>query len=72
MATALVPGSFDPVTYGGATLPLIRGFVPGREGVDDAEAEAWLAEQRDLGERGEFAFAVTQFCFTATNPDGGD
>jgi arsenite methyltransferase len=62
---------FDPETYGGATVPLMRGFVAGREGVDDAEAEAWLAEQRGLGERGEFSFAVGQFCFTATNPAGG-
>ena len=62
--------AFDPETYGGATVPLIAGFVPGRAEVDEAEAEAWLAEQRDLGERGEFFFAVLQFCFTATNPAG--
>jgi arsenite methyltransferase len=62
---------FDPETYGGATVPLIAGFVPDRAGVDEAEAEAWLAEQRALGERGEFSFAVTQFCFTATNPGTG-
>ena len=70
-AHAFATFELDPETYGGANIPLIRGFVPGREGVDDAEAEAWLAEQRALGERGEFAFAVTQFCFTATNPGGG-
>ena len=29
---------------------------------------AWVAAQRALGERGEFYFAVTQFCFTARKP----
>jgi arsenite methyltransferase len=69
-AHAFAAFAFDPETYGGATVPLIAGFVPGREGLDEAEAEAWLAEQRGLGERGEFFFAVIQCCFTATNPGG--
>jgi hypothetical protein len=30
------------------------------------EAKAWADEQRELGDRGEFFFTVTQFCFTAT------
>jgi hypothetical protein len=27
-----------------------------------------VAEQQELGERGEFYFAITQFCFTARKP----
>ena len=50
---------FDDETYGVATVPLVEGFV-GTE-----EAAAWAAEQRALGERGEFSFACIQFCFTA-------
>jgi hypothetical protein len=38
-------------------------------GVSRAEAKAWADEQRKLGERGEFFFTVTQFCFTATRRD---
>jgi arsenite methyltransferase len=67
-AHAFATFAFDPETYGAANVPLMAGFVPGRAGVDEAEAEAWAAEQRALGERGEFSFAVIQFCFTATNP----
>jgi SAM-dependent methyltransferase len=63
--------ALDPETYGGANVQLVAGFVAGREGVDEPETEAWLAEQRDLDERGEFSFAVIQFCFTATNAGGG-
>ena len=62
---------FDPETYGTATVSVIAAFVAGREGIGAAEAEAWLAEQRALGERGEFYFAVGQFCFDAVNPGGG-
>jgi arsenite methyltransferase len=58
----------DPETYGGANLPLIRDYVAGRPDVGEAEAAAWAAEQRELGERGEFFFSVTQFCFTAHRP----
>jgi hypothetical protein len=31
-------------------------------------AGAWLAEQRQRSERGEFFFEGTQFCFTARKP----
>jgi arsenite methyltransferase len=55
---------FDPETYGAAVVPNIGRFVAGN-GVSPEEAEAWVAEQRKLGDRGEFYFAVGQFCFTA-------
>jgi arsenite methyltransferase len=57
--------AFDRDTYGAALMPFIGAFVPGHGGVSDEEAQAWMAEQRELGERGEFYFAITQFCFTA-------
>lgn len=65
---AFVTVALDGETYGGAILPFIADFVPGRGGVTEAEAQAWLAEQRELDERGEFSFAITQFCFTARKP----
>jgi arsenite methyltransferase len=59
---------FDPETYGTATVSVMGAFVAGRENVGEADAARWVAEQRGLGERGEFYFAVSQFCFMATNP----
>jgi SAM-dependent methyltransferase len=50
---------FDDETYGASLVPMIEGYVGGEE------AAAWAAEQRALGERGEFSFACIQFCFTA-------
>ena len=66
-AHAFATTAFDPETYyGPAILPGIRGFVAGRNGITDEVARAWLAEQRQLGQRGEFYFTSTQFCFIAT------
>jgi arsenite methyltransferase len=56
----------SPDAYGGAILPLIQDYVAGRDGIGEDEAGRWAAEQRQLGERGEFFFACIQFCFTAT------
>jgi arsenite methyltransferase len=61
----------DPETYGGYLIPFVAGFVRGRESVPTAEIDAWEAEQRELEERGEFYFTVTQFCFAARKPQGG-
>jgi arsenite methyltransferase len=58
----------DPELYGGALMPFIAAYVPGHGGLTDADAAEWVAAQRALGERGEYYFAVTQFCFTATKP----
>jgi arsenite methyltransferase len=65
---AFVTVALDGESYGGAMVPFIADFVAGRRGVTEDEAQAWLAEQRELGERGEFYFAISQFCFTARKP----
>ena len=47
-------------------VPLLEQYVAGQGGMSQQEAKAWADEQRELGDRGEFFFTVTQFCFTAT------
>jgi hypothetical protein len=34
-------------------------------GCGPGQAQGWEAGQRELGSRGEFSFAITQFCLTA-------
>ena len=58
----------DPETYGAAMLPFIGKFVVGRDEITEDEAQTWVSEQQELGARGEFYFASTQLCFTATKP----
>ena len=60
----------DPETYGAAMLPFIGEFVVGRDEITDDDAQRWIHEQQQLGARGEFYFAITQLCFTATKPPG--
>ncbi|HZJ25939.1 MAG TPA: methyltransferase domain-containing protein [Acidimicrobiia bacterium] len=66
-AHAFASGEFDPEAYGVAIIPLIEAFVAGRAGITADEAAAWAAEQRELGDRSEFFFSCTQFCFHATS-----
>jgi arsenite methyltransferase len=65
-AHAFAASGGDAESFGAALVPFIATFVAGRRGVSADEADAWAAEQRELIERGEFYFASTQFCFTAT------
>jgi arsenite methyltransferase len=51
--------------YGGSLVPLLEQYVAEQGGMSQQEAKAWANEQRELGDRGEFFFTVTQFCFTA-------
>jgi SAM-dependent methyltransferase len=55
-------------TFGGALFPMIERFIAGTDDFGPAEAAAWGDEQRELGERGEFFFSVTQFCFSGRKP----
>jgi arsenite methyltransferase len=59
-------GEFDTETYGVSIIQLISDFAAGRASITANESVAWAAEQRDLGDRGEFFFTCTQFCFEAT------
>jgi arsenite methyltransferase len=61
-------GAFDPQTYGAGVAGLIARFAAGRGGVTPAEADAWLAEQHELGSRDAYAFACLQQCFSAVRP----
>lgn len=65
-AHSFATADFHPGTYGAANVPLIGSFVGGHNGVTEEEAQAWMDEQRELGERGEFFFACIQFCFKGT------
>ena len=65
---AFATNQFDRQNFGPALIPFIATFVAGRNDLTKQDTEAWVAEQERLGERGEFFFSVTQFCFTATKP----
>jgi arsenite methyltransferase len=51
-----------------AIVGFIEAFAPGRQGLEAADVQAWVDEQRSLGERGAFYAVATQVCFTARRP----
>ncbi len=55
-------------TMGGGLIGLIRAFVPGRQRVTDAEAEAWAADLRRLADAGEYLFSLNRYLFLAEKP----
>jgi arsenite methyltransferase len=65
-AHAFATTELIPDAYGGSLVPLLEQYVAEQGGMSPQEAKAWADEQRELGDRGEFFFTVTQFCFTAT------
>jgi arsenite methyltransferase len=65
-AHAFATTELIPDAYGGSLVPLLEQYVAEQGGMSQQEAKAWADEQRELGDRGEFFFTVTQFCFTAT------
>ncbi len=60
--------SMDPQTFGGNVALLVSDYVRGQDDVPADEVKEWLDELRDLDARGDFFFALVQFCFTATRP----
>jgi ubiquinone/menaquinone biosynthesis C-methylase UbiE len=70
-AHSFASAEFDAETYGAALVAVIRSFVARRGDLTEQDAAAWAAEQEELGERREYFFACTQFCFTATRPPAG-
>jgi arsenite methyltransferase len=60
--------TMDPEAFGGYMPALIRQYLGGLDDVDQAEADAWLADLKALDAGGAYSFAVLQFCFTATRP----
>ena len=61
--------AFDPGTFSAGVMQLIANFVPGRRGVTDQEAAAWLADLQDLGARGEYFFSINRYLFLARRLD---
>ena len=60
--------ALDPETYGGRAVAMVESFVAGLDAEWAVLAKEWAAEQRELAARGEYFFAVTQFCFSAERP----
>jgi arsenite methyltransferase len=62
---AFATNAFTGDSYGGALVPVLERYVRGGGAVDETDLSAFVGDQRELDERGEFFFACIQFRFTA-------
>jgi ubiquinone/menaquinone biosynthesis C-methylase UbiE len=65
---AIVNASLDWDSYSYGLARLIEDFVVRHEKVPREEAAAWAAEQRALGESGQYFFSTTRHFFCASKP----
>lgn len=56
----------DPHTYSAGLIPIVAAFVPGRAGVTQAAAQAWVDDLASLGDAA--FFSLNRYVFLATNP----
>jgi ubiquinone/menaquinone biosynthesis C-methylase UbiE len=61
----IVNAALHPHCYSHGILAAIASFVPGHRGVTAEEAQAWAAELRELGARGEYFFSINRYAFGA-------
>ena len=67
---SIVERAHDRTGYARLMLGAIAAFAPGRRGVTDEEAAAWLAEQEALREEDAFHLSIGQYYFVAEKGPG--
>ncbi|HEY2202739.1 MAG TPA: methyltransferase domain-containing protein, partial [Solirubrobacteraceae bacterium] len=60
--------TMDPESFGGNLPTIIGGYLHGLDDIAEDDIAGWQAELRDLDARGAYYFALTQCCFSATQP----
>jgi arsenite methyltransferase len=63
-ALPLLNAGYETATYSGGLLPIVAGFVTGRDGWTAAEVEGWAAELCALG--ADYFFSLNRYVFCAT------
>jgi arsenite methyltransferase len=64
-AHPILNDTWDENTFGHGTARNIAAFVPGRQGLTGADAEAWLADLRARDADGEYLFSLNRYCVLA-------
>jgi arsenite methyltransferase len=65
---SIVERSDERTGYSAMLMSMLPGFAPGRRGVTEEEAQAWLADLEQIRDRGESHLSVGQYFFGASKP----
>jgi arsenite methyltransferase len=57
--------SYEENTFSALTMETIARFVPGRQGLTEADVDAWMADLRERGAEDDYLFSVNRYCFLA-------
>jgi arsenite methyltransferase len=57
--------SFEQNTFSALNMEMIARFVAGRQGLTEADADAWMADLRERGAEDDYLFSVNRYCFLA-------
>jgi hypothetical protein len=60
--------NLDLSGYSHGLAGLVANFVPGRHGVSQEEAAAWLDDLRNQSDENAYFFSLDQFLFLASTP----
>jgi ubiquinone/menaquinone biosynthesis C-methylase UbiE len=58
--------TYDEKRYSYHLANGIRAFVPGRQGITQEEATAWVADLQQVGAAGNYFFSLSQYLFVVT------
>jgi ubiquinone/menaquinone biosynthesis C-methylase UbiE len=62
-AIPLLNAGYDPNTLSAGMIGFITEFVPGRQGLTDADAQAWAEDLKTLGD--DYFFSLNRYLFLA-------
>lgn len=67
-AIPILNPEYHPGAFSYHLTRMMAGYAVGRQGVDQAEADAWLQELKELGERGQYFYSLNRYLFVAQRP----
>ena len=57
--------TYEQNTFSALIMEMIAQFVEGRQGVTEADVDAWMADLRERGAEDDYLFSVNRYCFLA-------
>ncbi|HEY0471839.1 MAG TPA: methyltransferase domain-containing protein [Kribbella sp.] len=60
----MLNAGFDPRTFSAGLIDIVAGFVPGRAGITEEDAQAWADDLRGLGN--SYFFSLNRYLFVAS------
>ena len=57
--------TYEQNTFSALIMETIAQFVAGRQGLTEADVDAWMADLRERGAEDDYLFSVNRYCFLA-------